>query len=185
MSFSLAACAASCAALLHRPQPSCTAIGRSPTPRMQGAAGAPRDRGAERKTAAEDERDLTWFYASDDSQKVFSDYEWDPDFPGTFKPGLKRENYDFDEVVEMWKDRPNENTLHLPLKPPERILDWLARKGLLSEPEQEGEEGARAESGLLDEEFDLDEADEEGGGMGDAPLIDQKELGGATMSDFL
>ena len=71
------------------------------------------------------------------------------------------------------------------LKPPERILDWLARKGLLSEPEQEGEEGARAESGLLDEEFDLDEADEEGGGMGDAPLIDQKELGGATMSDFL
>ena len=115
MSFSLAACAASCAALLHRPQPSCTAIGRSPTPRMQGAAGAPRDRGAERKTAAEDERDLTWFYASDDSQKVFSDYEWDPDFPGTFKPGLKRENYDFDEVVEMWKDRPNENVMRLHL----------------------------------------------------------------------
>ena len=47
--------------------------------------------------------------------KPFSDYEWDPEFPGTFKPGIKnRENYDLEDVLEMWEGRDNPACMQLP-----------------------------------------------------------------------
>ena len=121
--------------------------------------------------------------------KPFSDYEWDDSYPGTMKPGIRKENVDLDEVLEIWKDKENGNVMELPrdqlwqvpLKPPEDILTWLARIGLLDETEDE-DPLARADSSLLDDEFDLDgslenEEDvfsgaiaQEGAGMSDTML---------------
>ena len=61
---------------------------------------------------------------------VYSDYEYDPAFPGSLKPGSRIENRELDAVLEDWKDRPNPNCMqlpqdmliHVPLKPPEEIL---------------------------------------------------------------
>jgi hypothetical protein len=46
--------------------------------------------------------------------KPFADYEWDPSFPGTFKPGTRGENQDLDAVLEAWKDRENPACMQLP-----------------------------------------------------------------------
>ena len=62
-----------------------------------------------------EEKDLTWFYGGVDDQKLYSDYIWDPEHPGSFKPGLTRENYNLDDVREMWKDKPNENVMRFPI----------------------------------------------------------------------
>ena len=73
--------------------------------------------------------------------------------------------------------------IHLPLKPPEGILEWLDRKGLLSDDEDEsGDDLSQEDAGMLDEEFDLEGGDEEA--ITDASLLDPKDLG-ATMSDFM
>ena len=119
--------------------------------------------------------------------KPFSDYEWDPTYPGTMKPGLRLENQELDDVLEMWKDKENGNVMELPrdqlwqvpLKPPEDILTWLARIGLLDESE-DGDDSTRADSSLLDDEFDLDGSDVAEEGMFQDPDTD-----GATMSDTL
>ena len=76
--------------------------------------------------------------------------------------------------------------LHIPLKPPEGILEWLDRKGLLSHMDDEPADGPTpGDGGMLDEEFDLEEGDEEGTGViSDPSLLDQKDMG-ATMSDFM
>jgi hypothetical protein len=98
--------------------------------------------------------------------KPFADYEWDDDFPGTFKPGNKGENYNLDDVLEMWEGKENPACMELPqdqlwqvpLAPPEDILSWLKRIGLMEEEETNTEEDgslARGDS-LLDDEFDLD-----------------------------
>lgn len=73
--------------------------------------------------------------------------------------------------------------IHIPLKPPEGILEWLERKGLLSE-EDDGtfEDVSTEDAGMLDEEFDLEESDEDS--ITDASLLDPKDTG-ATMSDFM
>lgn len=99
--------------------------------------------------------------------KPFSDYEWDPAFPGSFKPGLAGENYDLDVVLEMWEGRENPACMQLPQDqlwqvpnaPPEDILSWLGRIGLLEEEETGKDEEEPLERGdsLLDDEFDLDE----------------------------
>ena len=48
--------------------------------------------------------------------------------------------------------------LHIPLKPPEGILEWLDRKGLLSHSDDEPADGPTpGDGGMLDEEFDLEE----------------------------
>lgn len=73
--------------------------------------------------------------------------------------------------------------IHIPLKPPEGILEWLERKGLLSEEEDETIDDFSAEdAGMLDEEFDLEESDEDT--VTDASMLDPKDMG-ATMSDFM
>ena len=105
-------------------------------------------------------------YEVPEQEKPFADYVWDPDFPGTFKPGTRGENYDLDVVLEMWKDKENPACMELPqdelwqvpLAPPEDILSWLGRIGLLEEEEAEEEEeiSSRGDS-LLDDEFDLDD----------------------------
>ena len=108
-------------------------------------------------------------------EKPFADYEWDETYPGSFKPGTRSENYDLDVVLEMWEGRENPAAMELPqdqlwqvpLAPPEDILSWLQRIGLMEEKEEgdgEEEENLRTDS-LLDDEFDLDEVDvEEDGG---------------------
>lgn len=73
--------------------------------------------------------------------------------------------------------------IHIPLKPPEGILEWLDRKGLLSDEEDAASDEVSAEdAGMLDEEFDLEESDEDT--VTDAALLDPKDMG-ATMSDFM
>ena len=106
--------------------------------------------------------------------KPFADYEWDPTFPGTFKPGQRGENADLDEVLEEWKDKENPACMELPqdqlwqvpLAPPEDILSWLKRIGLLEEEEtgQEEDEILGRGDSLLDDEFDLDDPDEDESG---------------------
>ena len=45
--------------------------------------------------------------------KPFSDYEYDPSYPGSFKPGTRGENQDLDQVLEDWKDRDNPACMQL------------------------------------------------------------------------
>ena len=117
-------------------------------------------------------------YKVPEQPKPFADYEWDDDYPGTFKPGKRMENYDLDAVLEIWEGRDNPACLELPqdmqwqvpLGPPEDILSWLSRIGMLEE-EVEVEEAdvpvtQRGDS-LLDDEFDLDEEDGPLEGAGD------------------
>lgn len=107
--------------------------------------------------------------------KPYSDYEWDPDYPGTFKPGMRRENAELDEVLDAWEGRDNPACLELPqdqlfqvpLAPPEDILSWLARIGLLSEELPEEEAALRrGTDSLIDDEYDLEEDDDDGAGLG-------------------
>ena len=87
----------------------------------------------------------------------------------------------------MWKDRdnpacaelPQDQLWQVPLAPPEDILSWLGRVGLLEDEEGEEEEdgGSRSDS-LLDDEFDLDE-DADSAGV----LAGSSEPEGAMMSD--
>ena len=85
--------------------------------------------------------------------------------PGTFKPGKRKENYPLDDVLEMWEGRenpaatflPQDQLWQVPLAPPEDILSWLSRIGLLQTDEPEdGDQAPRGDS-LLEDEFDLDE----------------------------
>jgi len=134
------------------------------------------------------------FYDAQKLQKAYSDYVWDPDYPGTLPPGTRKEKYDLDEVLEMWDGKENPNVfeysqdelVHIPLKPPEDILTWLDRRGLLDREDDEAEEAEVGGDTLLDEEFDLEESDEASGEgfAAETPLLDAKEQG-ATMSDFL
>lgn len=123
--------------------------------------------------------------------KPFADYTWDDDFPGTLKPGKSRENEELDEVLAAWEGRDNPNCMELPidqlwqvpLAPAEDILSWLDRIGLLSH-EDDDEEQVRvaAETGLLQDEFDLEDSD-----IADGSLLGAQSPSdaGATMSDFL
>ena len=105
--------------------------------------------------------------------KPFSDYEWDESFPGSFKPGLRGENYDLEDVLEMWEGRDNPACMELPqdqlwqvpLAPPEDILSWLSRIGLLDNGEagQDDEENLGRGDSLLDDTFDLDDVDDDEG----------------------
>ena len=103
--------------------------------------------------------------------KPFSDYEWDPTFPGTFKPGTARgENHNLESVLAIWEGKENPACMELPqdqlwqvpLAPPEDILSWLKRINLLEEDAayQEEENLGRSDS-LLDDEFDLDSMEED------------------------
>ena len=103
--------------------------------------------------------------------------------PGTFKPGKRKENYPLDDVLEMWEGRenpaatflPQDQLWQVPLAPPEDILSWLSRIGLLQTDEPEdGDQAPRGDS-LLEDEFDLDED-------GDA-VLGVSEPEGAMMSD--
>ena len=81
-------------------------------------------------------------------QKPYSDYVWDDSYPGTLKPGTLKENIDLDEAFEMWEGRENANMMELPqdelwqvpMPPPEDILSWLNRIGLLQETPDEDED---------------------------------------------
>ena len=108
-----------------------------------------------------------------------------PADPGTFKPGKRGENYNLEDVLEMWEGRenpactilPQDQLWQVPLAPPEDILSWLSRINLLDEEDEEGgEEGAPRGDSLLEDEFDLDED-------ADATVLGATEPEGAMMSD--
>ena len=74
--------------------------------------------------------------------------------------------------MEMWEGRDNPACLELPqdqlwqvpLAPPEDILSWLSRIGLLADDEDAEDPAApRNADMLLDDEYDLDEMDEADG----------------------
>ena len=74
-------------------------------------------------------------------EKPFSDYKWDPDHPGSMPPGIAREMYEIEDVEAMWEGRdnpacteyPSDQYIEDPRKPPEDMLAWLDRIGMLSE----------------------------------------------------
>ena len=116
-------------------------------------------------------------YEVPEMPKPFADYEWDPNFPGTFKPGTRGENQDLEQVLKDWEGRDNPACMELPqdelwqvpLAPPEDILSWLSRVGLLAEEEtaagdDEESFGSKGDS-LLDDEFDLSD-EVSGSGLG-------------------
>eukprot|EP00962_Isochrysis_galbana_P026391 scaffold8183_cov122-Isochrysis_galbana.AAC.6 len=205
-------CALCTAAALQPPAVASLHLGRRHLNLLRMEASSPLAKSGDDQTVEvpEDQRDLSWFYGAVDEEKQFSDYTWDPKHPGSFKPGLTPENYSMEDVMEMWKDKPNDNVMrftldevhiartsrgccqasaaidafiHIPLKPPEGILEWLERKGLLSEEDDETIDDFSAEdAGMLDEEFDLEESDEDT--VTDASMLDPKDMG-ATMSDFM
>ena len=57
--------------------------------------------------------------------KPFSDYEWDPTYPGTFKPGQREENRELDDVLEMWEGRDNPACMQLPQDQLWQVRDTL------------------------------------------------------------
>ena len=65
------------------------------------------------------------------------------------------------------------------MKPPEDILTWLARIGLLDESD-DADDSSRADSSLLDDEFDLDGSD-----VSEESMFSDPDAEGATMSDSL
>ena len=128
------------------------------------------------------------FYKTQKQNKIFSDYNWDPNFPGTLKPGTAKENYDLVDVLKDWENKPfdavmqlsMDEQMHIPLKPPEGSLQWLERTGLLSH--EEDEQIVEGSTGLLDDEFDLEEDIDS---IVEPPILDAAKDQGATMSDFL
>ena len=102
------------------------------------------------------------------------------------------ENIDLDEAFEMWEGRENANMMELPqdelwqvpMPPPEDILSWLNRIGLLQETPDEDEESL-ADSSLLDDEFDLDDEDSDSKAPLQDSVIESSQEQGATMSDFM
>lgn len=124
--------------------------------------------------------------------KVFSDYEWDDSYPGTFKPGKRKEDWSTDDVFELWKDRENPNAIEMPrdelwavpLAPPEDILSWLDRIGLLDDAPEEEPAVKVAESSLLEEEFDLEDGESDAE-LAISSMLEAPKESGATMSDFL
>ena len=121
--------------------------------------------------------------------KPFADYEWDDDWPGTFKPGKRPEQYTTEKVLEMWEGRDNpacfeipvDQAWHVPLAPAEDILSWLSRIGLLEDDEsteQREQDGSPRGDSLLEDEFDLDD-ESAAVTIPDA----QAEAGGVTLSD--
>ena len=118
--------------------------------------------------------------------KPFADYEWDQDWPGTFKPGKRAEQFTTEDVLDMWEGRDNPACLELPrdqqwqvpLAPPEDILSWLSRIGLLEDDpmDQDSQDGQPRGDSLLEDEFDLDD----GGGVA---LPADAETGGVALSD--
>ena len=92
----------------------------------------------------------------------------------------------------MWEGRENANMMELPqdelwqvpMPPPEDILSWLNRIGLLQETPDEDEESL-ADSSLLDDEFDLDDEDSDSKAPLQDSVIESSQEQGATMSDFM
>lgn len=137
-------------------------------------------------------------YEMPKQDKVFPDYEWDDDYPGTFKPGKRPEMYSLDDVFALWEGKENPACIELPqdelwevpTSPPEDILSWLERIGLLDDEAGEGDDtmdkDLSTDSSLLEDEFDLEDGETEG-----TPelalseqILDTKEPG-VTMSDFM
>ena len=76
------------------------------------------------------------FYAEVPAPRAFSDYEWDESFPGTLKPGLAKDNYDMDDVMQAWEGKEFEAVLDTTLAPrllpqPELLLCLLAAPWVL------------------------------------------------------
>lgn len=98
------------------------------------------------------------------------DYKWDPNFPGTMKPGQVEDNFplrkvlesDVYERMEYQELDADERDPHI-FEPDEDLLEWLARHGRLiprgaSDDEFEME-AERQISGITEE--DLDFADDD------------------------
>jgi len=132
------------------------------------------------------------FYEYKEPPKIYPDYEWEDSYPGTLKPGTKKTAHELDDVMAEWEGKENENVMafpqdeliHIPLKPPEDILAFLARRGILDTADDAAERAPEvAGDALLDDEFDL-EGEESEGFIAEGQLLDTKDQG-ATMSDFM
>jgi hypothetical protein len=109
--------------------------------------------------------------------RTYADYYWDKDYPGTMAPGMRKEGMPLEEVLEYWEGRengavdiyPRDERIDLPIRPPEDIVDWLHRIGLIQEPEEDEDlPGVNLnKDSLLSDEFDLDDVAADSSGLGD------------------
>lgn len=104
----------------------------------------------------------------DDLQKGPADYEWDPTFPGTLKPGRKLEDcFPLETVLEskvyermVYEELDmyaiNED-VHIP---DDDLLAWLSREGRLLGGEEDDDEEGGKQAGVTEEELDFSEEDD-------------------------
>lgn len=92
-------------------------------------------------------------------------YKWNPDYPGTLKPGSEPDNYplekvlqsDVYDVMEYEELEMDERTTQI-FEPDEDLLHWLAAQGRLipreAEEDEEDWEIDRQMSGITEEDLD-------------------------------
>lgn len=97
-------------------------------------------------------------------------YKWDPNFPGTLKPGSVDENYPLRAVLEsdvydnmVYEELDMDDRTPFVFPPEEDLLEWLAKEGRLlprDVPEDEFDSEAEKQiSGITEE--DLEFADDD------------------------
>lgn len=86
-----------------------------------------------------------------DEQKGPPDYKWDPNYPGTLKPGSVDDNYPLKRVLESdvyenmkYEELDIDERTPIVFEPEEDLLQWLAQQGRL------------LPRGLSDDEFDVE-----------------------------
>ncbi|CAN8073549.1 unnamed protein product [Agarophyton chilense] len=103
-------------------------------------------------------------------QKGPPGYRWNPDFPGTLKPGLEPDNYPLEEVMNSGVyERMEYTELDIDerdtriFEPDEDFLEWLAKKGRLiprgASDEEFETEAQRQISGITEEDLDFGDDD--------------------------
>ena len=105
-----------------------------------------------------------------DEQKGPPGYKWNPDYPGTLKPGSVEDNYPLWRVLEsdvyekmQYEERDLDERDPIIFEPDEDLLHWLAEQGRLlprGMSEEEFEMQAETQiSGMTEEELDYADDD--------------------------
>lgn len=106
-----------------------------------------------------------------EAQKGPAEYKWDPNYPGTLKPGLSEDNYPLEDVLNSGvyenmvfeeTDMDDRTPLVFPLQ--EDLLEWLAKEGRLI-PKDAADEDLDVEAekqikGITEEDLEYNDDDD-------------------------
>lgn len=91
-------------------------------------------------------------------------YKWDPDFPGTIKPGLSDDNYPLDEILQSgvyermkYEEKDIDACEPIVHKTDEDLLEWLKKLGRLLPRDADVGDDAVAEALAVADDDDNDE----------------------------